>query len=159
MGEKEMKSVGRKMSILMGVTLSFFLSLTGSVTSGHFVLPNWIFSFLLSTAVSLVIGFIVPMGKVGQIICRRLGAQPDEIMARVVKSLVSDLIYTPLITFLMVYYAYRTALSHGAKDISLLPMYLSSLMVCFIVGFVLIFILEPVYMNLLMKKTKSPGAD
>lgn len=159
MDEKDMKSIGRKMSVLMGVTLSFFLSLTGMLTSGHFVFFNWLISFLMSTAVSLVIGFIVPMGKIGQAISRKLGKGPNGPSAHIIKSLVSDLIYTPIITFLMVFAAYKNAVAHGAQNLPFIPMFMSSLMVCFTVGFILIFIFEPVFLNILLKKAQSPKAD
>ena len=47
--EKAMKKTGMKMSLCMGITLSFFLSLTGTVTSGHFSVSGWLISFVIST--------------------------------------------------------------------------------------------------------------
>ena len=53
------------MSILMGVTMSFGLSLCGNLLSGQFTVQGFLMSFLISTLISLVIGFLVPMKRVG----------------------------------------------------------------------------------------------
>ena len=148
--EKKMKKIGLIMSILMGITLSFFLSLMGNIISGHFTLQGWIISFLLSLVISLIIGFLVPMKKVNDHFCGRYGLAPGKISTKCVESLISDLIYTPVITIAMVVFAYISATSHGAQ-IPLLPMLLSSLIVCLAVGFVLIFIFQPLYLKMLMK--------
>ncbi|MCR4656039.1 MAG: hypothetical protein K5770_07415, partial [Lachnospiraceae bacterium] len=63
MDPKIMRKVGMKMNILMGVSLSFGLSLTGNLSSGHFTVPGFLISFLASTVVSIIIGFLVPMRK------------------------------------------------------------------------------------------------
>ena len=146
-----MRKIGRKMSVLMGVTLSFFLSLQGNLLSGRFTVPAFLISFAASTAISLVIGFFVPMKKVGDGVCAALGLSPRTIPARCAESLVSDLIYTPVITLAMVALAWRMATSHGAQ-VPFLPMFLHSLGISMITGFVLIFIFMPLYMKLVVPK-------
>ena len=141
-----MKKIGRQISIRMGIVLSFFLSLVGNLASGHFALPGWLISFVISTMVSLIIGFLVPMKNVTEGASRKLGLQPGRIGTRCVESLVSDLIYTPIITLLMVAFAYFMAVRQGAR-LHFLPMFLSSLGLCMIVGFVLIFLLQPIIMR------------
>ena len=148
--EKKMRQAGLKIGLLMGVTLSFFLSLTGSLTSGHFNLAGWILSFLMSTVISLVISFLVPMKKVHNAIEKKFDLAPDSVSARCIESLVSDLIYTPFITFCMVFLSYKMATARGAQ-LHLLPMFLSSLMVCFIIGFILIFVFVPFFSKLILK--------
>ncbi len=152
-----MKRVGRKVSLLMGITLSFFLSLVGNLTSGHFVLPLWLISFAVSTAVSLLIGFIVPTKKVTDGVCGKLGLAPRTLASRCVESFMSDLIYTPLITLIMVGIAYAVATQHGAP-LHFLPMFLHSLVISLVVGFVLIFIFMPLYIKLALKGTQKPAA-
>lgn len=150
-----MRKVGMQMSLLMGVTLSFCLSLVGNLMgakqSGAFSVVGFLIGFVISTIVSLVIGFIVPIKKVNDSICGKLNLEPGAMVTRFVESLISDIIYTPIMTLLMVFLAYKQATSHGAQ-IPFLPMFLSSLVVCLIVGYILIFIFMPLYMKLVMKK-------
>ncbi len=59
-----MKKVGIIMSVLMGVTMSFCLSLTNSIVSADkFDMTQFLISFGASTVLSLIIGLIVPMKK------------------------------------------------------------------------------------------------
>ena len=151
-----MRKVGMTVSVLMGITMSFFLSLIGVGTSGKFTVPGWLISFLISTVVSLIIGFIIPMGKVTRGASAALKLKPGSIPTRLLESFISDLIYTPIITFLMVFYAYRTAIAHGApaEALNLGRMFLGSFLLCFVAGFILIFFLMPVYVKLAIKKNQ-----
>lgn len=142
-----MKKIGRRMSILMGVSLSFCLSLLGNLTSGHFTLPGFLISFAVSTLISLIIGFLVPMKKVGDGLANALHLKPRSLPAHCAESFVSDLIYTPVITLAMVALAWKMATSHGAQ-MPFFPMFLHSLVLSMIVGYVLIFILMPVFFKL-----------
>lgn len=148
---KMMRRIGMKISICMGVSLSFFLSLTGIATSGHFSLHAWIRSFVISALISLIISFLVPMKKVNDKIIEKYGLQPGAVSTRCITSLISDLIYTPVITLCMIYLAYKSATAYGAQ-LHFLPMYLSSLIMCFVIGFILIFILEPVFIKMFVKR-------
>ena len=154
MDPKKMRKVGIFVNICMGVTMSFFLSLIGTAVSGHFSIPAWLISFLISTVVSLIIGFVIPMRKVTEGVSRALKLKPRSLVARCVESLVSDIIYTPLMTFIMVFFAYRNAISHGAPEesLNLGRMFLGSFGICMAAGFLLIFIFMPLYVMLAMKK-------
>ena len=66
MDRKVMKKVGMTISLFMGVAMSFFLSLTGTLTSGHFTIPSWLISFAVSTVISIVIGLLIPMKIVNE---------------------------------------------------------------------------------------------
>ena len=149
--EEKMKKVGIQMSLLMGTTLSFCLSLVGILSSGRFTLIGFLISFVVSLVISLIIGFLVPMKKVNDGICGKLKLQPGKLSTRFVESLISDLIYTPIITFLMVFMAYKQATSQGAPLV-FLPMFLRSLLISMIVGYVLIFICMPLFIKMVMKK-------
>ncbi|MCR5330734.1 MAG: hypothetical protein K6E62_06055 [Lachnospiraceae bacterium] len=154
MDPKKMRKIGMTVSICMGITMSFFLSLIGTAVSGHFTVPGWIISFLISTVVSLVIGFIIPMKKVTDGAVRALKLQPRSLVARCVESLISDIIYTPLMTFIMVFFAYRSALSQGAPagSLSLGGMFFGSFWICLAAGFLLIFIFKPLFVKMAMKR-------
>lgn len=148
---KKMRKIGRQMSLLMGVTLSFFLSLTGILSSGKFTLPGFLISFVVSLVISLIIGFLVPMKKVNDSLGAKLGLNPRTLKTRLFESLISDLIYTPIITLIMITMAYRNATSHGAQ-IPYVPMLVKGMVLSMIVGYVLIFIFMPLFMKLVMKR-------
>ena len=90
------------MSALMSVTMGLLLTGVGLISSGHFTVPAFVTSFLLSVVVALLIGVIVPMPKINQALARRFQLVPGSMKARAVETLVSDAIYTPIMTFVMV---------------------------------------------------------
>ena len=153
MDSKVMKKVGMTMSAFMGITMSFFLSLTGTITSGHFTVPAWLISFVISAVISLIIGFVVPMKKVNDKVVGAFKLSPFSFAGNCLSSFVSDLIYTPILTFCMVFFAYKSAIAHGApaESMNLGRMFISSFLICFVVGFILIIILMPIFLKLAMK--------
>ena len=96
------KKIGIFMSLLMGVTLSFFMSLIGTLTSGHFTVGSWLISFLISFVISLVIGLLVPLPKIDAAVCRKMGLKPHSVPANLMSALISDTIYTPVMSVVMV---------------------------------------------------------
>ena len=140
----------------MGVTLSFFLSLTGLLAAHKFTVVGWIISFVISTVISLIIGLLVPMKKVTDGVNNKLNLEPGKLGTRCMESLISDLIYTPIITLAMVSMAYKKATEHGDK-IPFMGMFGKSLLISMVVGFVLIFIFMPLYMKLVLKKNGAGG--
>ena len=151
-----MKRTGRKVSLMMGVILSFFQSLAGQLRSGQFSVPGWLISLALSVAVSWIIGFLVPVGKVGMNAVCRAGLERDSLKARLLQTLVSDLIFSPVITLVNVILAYRNARGHGAP-VSFFGMLLPSLGISLVLGFVLVFIFQPICMKLAMKGNPPAG--
>lgn len=162
------RAIGIKMNILMGVSLSFALSLTGFLSSGHFSLVPWLISFALSTVLSLAIGFFLPVRKAALAACKKCALPERSIPALALDSLISDLFYTPLITFLMVALAFSgakrqlaEAIAHGAPaeslpQLHLLPMFLHSLAISMLVGYALIFVLQPLYLKILTRNLPKP---
>ena len=157
-----MKKVARWMSLLMGITLSFCMSLTGllsSLRNTDYTVPRFLVSLLINFAVSfvisMIIGLLIPMKKVADSLDRKLGLQPGKLGTRLFETFISDLIYTPLMTLIMVFIAYKQATSHGAK-IPFVPMFLTSLGLCFAVAYVIIFFVTPVYMKISFKKAGIP---
>ncbi len=159
--EETMKKIGRGMGLRMGITMSFCLSLIGTLTSGHFTIPGFLVNFIVSTIISLLIGFFIPMARISGAANAALKLKRGTLPERVVGSLISDVIYTPIMTFIMVLIAYEMAMkqSGGMAQLSFPKMFFSSLLICFIAGFVLIFIFQPLFMKSLMKKYNvMPGA-
>ena len=138
--KEKMRKIQRQMAIYMGVTLSFCLSLFGNATSGNFTVPGWIISFILSCIISLIIGWFVPMKTVSDKITGAMGLEQGKGITRVVEALISDIIYTPIITFAMILLAYRQATAHGGQ-MPFVPVFIEALIKSLIVGLIIIFIL------------------
>lgn len=152
----DMKKVGRKMSMLMGTTMSFCMSLIGNLTSGHFTVPGFIISLLVSIAITLIIGFIVPIGPLSQGASRKCGLERGSMKARCLESLIADLCFTPVMTLAMITFAYNMSKKHG-EAMKFVPAFLSSLGIGLVVCFMLAFILTPVYLKLAMKGAAHGG--
>lgn len=152
--EEKMKKVGRGMNIRMGIMMSFCLSFVGMFSSGHFTIPGYIASVIVSMIISILIGFLIPMGKLTAFLSGKLGLKQGTIPERFFSSFISDLIYTPIMTFSMVFLAYQMAMkqSGGMAQLNLFSMFFSSIFICFIVGYVLIFVFQPIFLKRLMAK-------
>ncbi len=155
--QNEMRMVGRKVGLRMGVLMSFFLALIGTVTGGHFSVPGFLISFILSVIISLVIGLVVPMGLLHAAARRRLKLETGSFPARLVETLISDIVYTPVLTLAMTAFAYGMTMkqSGGMAQIPFVPMFLKSFIICFVAGYILIFIFMPIIFKGVMKKVKS----
>ena len=151
MDENINKRIGRDMGIVMGLTISLLLSFVGTFTSGQFTVPGFIISFLASFAVSLVLGFFIPMRKIADNVCRKASAENGILKKKLLEALVSDLIYTPIMTLLMVTLAYKNATSHGAQ-LNYVPMFLRSLVISLLAAYGFIYLVTPLCMKLVFKK-------
>ena len=152
--EEVMRKVGRKLSIAMGITLSFCLSLVGNLMSGHFSVPGFLVSFAVSCVISLIIGLLIPMKKLQDGVSAKMNLRPG-LLQKCVEALISDLLYTPLITVIMILLARRNAISHGAQLPPFIVMFLPSFAVCMIVAFILIFFLTPFFLNIFLPKDRG----
>ncbi|MCR5356985.1 MAG: hypothetical protein K6E63_06220 [Lachnospiraceae bacterium] len=153
MNEDIMKKIGKQMGIRMGLLMSFSLALIGTLTSGHFTIPAFLISFVISTVVSVIIGLIIPVGKVSSDACRKHNLAPGSLKARRLESLISDLIYTPIMTLIMVSFAYFMVKKSGAEAAPpFIMMFLRSFVICMIAGYILIFIFMPLFLKQLLKK-------
>ncbi len=159
--EEKMKKVSRRMNIYMSLAMSICLSIVG-VLNGNItkiiagfvpasqLVVSILTSFLISLLISLVIGFLVPIHKVCGAASKNM--KPG-IGKRCVESLISDLIYTPVMTLAMTLFAYIRVMrsSGGTAELHYLPMFLASLVVCMVFGFVLIYIFTPAFLKKAMK--------
>ncbi len=139
-----MKNADTKMGLLMGASLSFILSLTGMLSANAFTLPSFLISFLIGFLISTIIMKIIPIRRISDSFTK--GMERGSLKQRLADAFVSDLLMSPLMTLLMVYIAYRQAVSHGAK-IPFGPMLLRSEIVSFIVAFLAIFLLSPIFIK------------
>ena len=151
-----MKKVEQTMSLLMGISLSFVLSLTGTLSSGSFTFPSFVSSFLISVVISMFITKIIPMQKISSTLSERLKLQKESISGRLFETLVSDLLMSPLMTFIMVFMAYKQATAHGAR-IPFGTMLIKAEILSFAVAYVAIFLLTPIFLKIALKKAdKNP---
>ena len=154
---KAMKKIGLGMCFLMGIVLSFFLSLVGTFSGGHFTVSSWLISFGISFVISIIIGLLIPMKPILDKADAKAGLKPGTLPARFFESLISDLIYTPVISLCMVAFAYfqlkRAAVFVPEMVVPpFIAMFLKSLLFTFAAGYILIFIFQPLFMKMLMKK-------
>ena len=149
----DMKKLGQKISLLMALSMSCVLTLVGLLSAGKFSVQGFLSGFAVSFIVSMIIGLIIPMKKVSDAVTGRVNRLPGTLKARLLEALGSDVLYSPLMTFIMVYIAWRQATAHGAM-IPLGPMLLKSEIISFIAAFNLSFFLTPVFMNMLMRKNR-----
>lgn len=154
-----MRAIMVKMTVLMGLVMSFILSLTGTLMGGHFTLPSWLMSFGISFIISLIIGFVVPIKKLGDGLCGCFKIVPESFKGTLVSACVSNLIYTPIITIIMVVVMLKNVAAHMPADQvqnvppigRVLP---GSLIVSFLVGYVVIVIVQPLLIKSLTKNLK-----
>lgn len=145
------------MGLLMGLSLSFILSLTGTLSSGTFTFPSFLSSFLISVVISMIITKIIPMQKISSALIEKLKLKKGSLACRLFETLVSDLLMSPLMTFIMVFLAYRQAAAHGAKT-PFTEMLMKSVLLSFIVAYVAIFFLTPVFLKIALKKSGPESA-
>ena len=137
------------MNLTMGITLSFCLSLIGNLTSENgFRIVGFLVSLAVSFLISLFIGFNIRIGMIEGMICGMAGAKRGTMKARLLESVISDIIYTPLITFCMVLLAWFMS----GKAFPLGAVFFRSLLISLGAAFVIIFIVKPLYFNAAMKK-------
>ena len=154
---KEMREIAIKMNILMGISMSLILSLVGTLMSGHFSFPAWRSSFMISFVIAMFIGFVVPIKKTSDIVCEKCKVDPESKKSNLLRALISDLVYTPIITILMEIIMLNNAAKNAPAGAvpplaKVLP---GSLAICFIIGFVVIAIIQPLFLNMLLNKRKG----
>lgn len=154
-----MKKIMALMSVLMGFVMSFVLSLVGTLVGGHFSIQSWMLSFGISLVLSIIIGFVVPVKPLGDKFCNKHNVVPESPKGNFCSALISNLIYTPFLTIVMV----STMVLMATKEVpswqarlnilghALIP----SLIVCFVVGYVAITIFQPLFVKLIINSNKK----
>lgn len=155
--EKKMFAHRVKMNLCMGFTMSFILSLVGNLTSGHFTVPAWLQSAIVSFVISVVIGFLVPIKVLSEKACHLCKVELRSMKGNLVGAAVSNLVYTPILTILMVVMGLRTAAKHAPAGVvppvmKVLP---RSMIVSLVVGYIVILIVHPLFIRLLIKKPQE----
>lgn len=147
---KNIKKINFFMNLYMGLTMSFILSLVGTSTGGHFTVVSWLTSFAVSFILSLIIGFIIPINKISIFFTKSLLEKHKFLLKNIIDSLISNILYTPLLSASMVFLArIKIPLEHRPPFITL---YIPSLIATFIIGWIVIFIVQPLFLKALLKK-------
>ncbi len=148
-----MNKVKTKMGLMMSVTMSFCLSLTGMLSSGKFTLPGFVRNFLISFLISTVITTFFPIRELVLKCTDKLNLKPGTLKFRLIGTLISDLLLSPIMTFVMVYLAFREAVMHGAS-IPFGPMLLKAEIISFVAAYILLYIITPIYMKIAFKEER-----
>ena len=169
--EKDQKKIGMLMSVYMGFVMSIFMTVTGVCVGmlpnvlKHRIPPQAMISslisgFFISFAISMMIGFVVPMKTITDSATKNMKPGMGK---RCFETLISDAIYTPVISLVMVAFAYMSNNKNGEGGPTYLMMLIPSLIACFIVGYIIIFLVQPAILKHLMKRfgkgegPKGPG--
>ncbi|MBE5848022.1 MAG: hypothetical protein E7300_10135 [Lachnospiraceae bacterium] len=150
--EEQMRKAGFRMSFLMALTMSLCLSLVNNLVSAGFHLPLLLITFVTSFVVSLLIGILVPMPHISRSITEKCG---PGIVSHLLNAFVSDLIYTPVMTLLMVAVVRISIgiISGGREHLPpLLFMFLRSMALSFAVAYVVILVVTPIFRRLAFGK-------
>ncbi len=146
-----MKEIEKTMGLLMGVSLSFILTLTGLLSSGTFTISAFLSNFLISLLISTLVTKVIPLRKITSSFTDKLHLKQGTFSYRIFDTLISDLLMSPLMTFIMVFLAYKQATAHGAK-IPFGPMLMKAEFISFIIAYVALFFLTPFFLKIAMKK-------
>ncbi len=138
----------------MAVTMSFSLSIIGNIagyimSGGKRPIPALIIgiaiSFVVGFIISMLIGWAVPMKKVGDAVCRKAHTSSKSLKGRLLNTLVSDIIYTPVISTVQVLLGYLQ-MPQGQRP-PFIGMWLSSVIICMLFGYIIVFMFQPIYMR------------
>ena len=149
--EQKLKKVGNEMSLLMGATVSLVLTIIGLLSAGQFTPGRFFSSFLISFVISQIVTRIIPVRKITEAAVKKCSFPQGSLKQMLLETLISNIFYSPIMTFIMVFIAYRQASAHGAK-IPFGPMMLRSQVISFIASFVLIYFITPVYQKIIFER-------
>lgn len=158
MNNEQQRNVGTMVGVLMGLMISFVLSIVGPLRSGHFTVVSMLVSFLCSSIISVLIGIFVPIKGITDGACSVMKLNPQKLIGRIVSAFISDLIFTPLVTFLMVLMNYKRA-KNADINLSFGRMYFGNLVMSFIIAFFLILIFLPLIIKLSISILQSHEED
>ncbi len=149
-----LRKISLRISLYMAITMSFCLSIIGNVegyimSGGKRPLPALItgiaVSFVVGFIISMLIGMVVPMKKVEDAVCRKAHTSVKSLKGKLLNTLVSDVIYTPIISTVQVILGYIQMPENQRPPF--IGMWLSSVVICMLFGYIIVFIFQPIYMN------------
>ena len=151
---QKFRKVGFHMNILMGFSLSLCLSLTNTLSAEKPTLDTWLISFGVSALISFALSFLIPIKKMEDGILKKMHISPLSLAGKLIAALISDFIYTPVISLAMVSLVRFIILkqSHGMAQLPpFIIMFGKSLIVSFIVAYCVIFLINRPLLRLVLK--------
>ena len=150
-----MNRIDRKMSILLGLTLSFVLSLIGVVASGNFTIVRFFNSFMITFLVSLLIISVIPIRSIGEYFIHKFNLRRGSRGYRAVCALIFDLLLCPIMALVMSYYAYRIQNDHGAQ-LNFAQMSIKGIIASTLLGFACSYLMTPILLKLVYRSEEIP---
>ncbi|MBP5280236.1 MAG: hypothetical protein J6Z03_07105 [Erysipelotrichaceae bacterium] len=148
--QEKRKEFSRRMSICMGIIMSLCLSTAGLLTARAFSLPSLLLNLVISYAIVRGIDHFIDIGALAVDVPNKMDVDPNSLQGRFLRALITDVIYTPLMTIVMVSIGYYRATSHGAQ-IPYVPMLMKSMLLTFTLSFLICFFIMPVVEKLILK--------
>lgn len=143
--------IGRKISIVislfMGAVMGAVFTLMSMLKTGNVIPIGIVVSALISMALSIIIGFIIPMKEVSEGLARlfRINPARQKFIYNLLEAVVGDLIFTP---FLCTFFIIKNVGIHNPVFGKAL---VSSLIIDFILGIPICFIFCPLFKKLAAK--------
>ncbi|MCR5699109.1 MAG: hypothetical protein K6G52_05635 [Treponemataceae bacterium] len=92
--------------LCLGIVLSVVLTVFNTILLGRYPFYNIAVCFGISLVIGIVIGLVVPFDLIFASECRRHNFKPDSFPTHMLLSLITDAIFTPLMTIPMVFFNY-----------------------------------------------------
>ena len=152
--QNNMQVFAKQMSICMGIMMSSSLTFIGLLGAGNLSFPSFILNFVISFTVISVVGRFFDAGKISLDILQKHDIDPHSMKGRIMQALITDLIYSPIMTFIMTLIGYFMATRQGVQ-ISYFPMFFKALITSVIAAFFLCLIFTPIFEKLIMKRIEK----
>ena len=146
MKKENMRTVGILVSIFMGLSISLVMSILGPLRSGHITVPAVLVSFLCSSIISILISVLIPIKKITDGACNGMHLSPEGIPGKLISAFISDLLFTPLISFLMIFMNYKRARMVD-PNLSFGRMFFGNFIISFIAAYFIILVFLPLFIK------------
>ena len=147
-----MKEYAKKMSLCMGIMMSLSLTAIGLISANAFTPVSFLFNFGVSFGIMSIVGRFFDAGMISMNILQKNGIDRGSLKGRLIQSLIIDLVYSPIMTFVMITLSYLIGKSQSVKLPPYIPMLIRGLLVSFVAAFFLCLIFTPIFEKILMKK-------
>lgn len=151
---EKMKKIGRKMSLYMGITMSFSLTVIGLYQADDLTLGNVIFNSVISFSIMRIINLFFDSGAVAIGFLKERSIEPDSLKGRVFMALIISLINSPAMTFVMVTIGYLKSRNTEA-EFPYLPILFRSMAISTVCAFILCLIFTPIFGKILVRKKED----
>lgn len=156
--KKTMIKVGIMISLVNGIVLGALFSSIGMAKSPSGIIPMGVVtSVLLSSVISVIVGFIIPMKTVTEKVNAKLGIEPGQkkALAVLAEGLVGDIIFTPILCSFFVFKNYFQG--KLPPQVPIVPYWLKELGLDLLIALPITMIIVPLVRNLALKMFGVPA--